>query len=198
MSCCYFFLRPRKPAAMEPNPSKPSSGSGEAVWGSFWPAFAFWSAAAVLSAAVAFLSLSLSAEVALWSAAAALLAGAAFWSAGAVVVAGAVLLAAAFWSVLLGVCAGGFTGALALSPALPAGLLVVAAGAFALFASVVGVWLLPEATDGLLLAALWSVELAGAVVLVAAADEAAEESDGAALDAWLLVQESEIMFTELT
>jgi hypothetical protein len=124
---------------------------------------------------------------------------AAVWSAGAVVVAGAVLLlAAAFWSVLLGVCAGGFTGALALSPALPEGLLVVAAGAFALFASVVGVWLLPEATGGLLLAALWSVELAGAVVLVAAADEAAEESDGAALDAWLLVQESEIMFTELT
>jgi hypothetical protein len=36
------------------------------------------------------------------------------------------------------------------------------------------------------------------VVLVAAVDEAAEESDGAALDAWLLVQESEIMFTELT
>jgi hypothetical protein len=124
---------------------------------------------------------------------------AAVWSAGAVVVAGAVLLlAAAFWSVLLGVCAGGFTGALALSPALPEGLLVVAAGAFALFASVVGVWLLPEATGGLLLAALWSVELAGAVVLVAAVDEAAEESDGAALDAWLLVQESEIMFTELT
>jgi hypothetical protein len=128
-----------------------------------------------------------------------LLEAAAFWSAGAVVVAGAVLLlAAAFWSVLLGVCAGGFTGALALSPALPEGLLVVAAGAFALFASVVGVWLLPEATGGLLLAALWSVELAGAVVLVAAVDEAAEESEGAALDAWLLVQESEIMFTELT
>ena len=98
-----------------------------------------------------------------------LLEAAAFWSAGAVVVAGAVLLlAAAFWSVLLGVCAGGFTGALALSPALPEGLLVVAAGAFALFASVVGVWLLPEATGGLLLAALWSVELAGAVVLILA------------------------------
>lgn len=109
---------------------------------------------------------------------------AAFWSAGAVVVAGAVLLlAAAFWSVLLGVCAGGFTGALALSPADPAGLLVVAAGAFALFASVVGVWLLPDAAGGLLLAAFWSAELAGAVVLVAEAEEAAEESDGAALDA---------------
>lgn len=123
-------------------------------------------------------------------------------------VAGAVLLeAAAFWSVLLGVlgvCAGGFTGALALSEDAPAGLVVVAAGALALLVSVVGVWLLPEATGGLLLAALWSVELvgaaelAGAAVLVAGADEAAEESDGAALEAWLLVQESEIMFTELT
>ena len=73
-------------------------------------------------------------------------------------VAGAVLLvAAAFWSVLLGVlgvCAGGFTGALALSEAAPAGLSVVAAGALALFVSVVGVWLLPEVTGGLLLAAL--------------------------------------------
>ena len=50
---------------------------------------------------------------------AAVLEAAAFWSAGAVVVAGAVLLvAAALWSVVLGalgVCAGGFTGALALS-----------------------------------------------------------------------------------
>ena len=70
---------------MEPNPSRPSNGSGEAVWGSFWPAFAFWSAAAVLSAAVEFLSLS--AEVALWSAAA-LLAGAAFWSVPVVLLAG--------------------------------------------------------------------------------------------------------------
>ena len=114
---------------------------------------------------------------------------AAFWSAGAVVVAGAVLLlAAAFWSVVLdvlGVCAGGFTGALALSLAAPAGeVLVAAAGAFALFVSVVGVWLLPGATGVLLLAAFWSVELAGAVVLVAAADEVAEESDdGAVLEA---------------
>jgi len=127
---------------------------------------------------------------------------AAFWSAGAVVVAGAVLLeAAAFWSVLLGVlgvCAGGFTGALALSEDAPAGLVVVAAGAFALFASVVGVWPVPEAAGGLLLAALWSAELAGAAELAAAPEEAADESDGAALDAWLLVQESEIMFTELT
>jgi hypothetical protein len=47
------------------------------------------------------------------------------------------------------------------------------------------------------LAALWSAELAGAAELVAA-EEVADESDGAALDAWLLVQESEIMFTELT
>ena len=68
-------------------------------------------------------------------------AAAAFWSAGAAAVAGAALLAAvALWSVELGVCAGGFTGALALSVAAPAGLvLVVAAGAFALFVSVVGV-----------------------------------------------------------
>jgi hypothetical protein len=132
-------------------------------------AAAFWSVVVLLGAAV--------------------LDAAAFWSAGAVVVAGAVLL---------GVCAGGFTGALALSEDAPAGLVVVAAGAFALFASVVGVWLLAEDAGALLLAAFWSVELAGAVVLVAAADEAAEESDGAVLDAWLLVQESEIMFTELT
>jgi hypothetical protein len=86
MSGGYFFLRLIKPAAMEPNPSRPSSGSGEAVWGSFCPAFAFWSAAAVLSAAVEFLSLS--AEVALWSAAVALLAGAAFWSVPVVLLAG--------------------------------------------------------------------------------------------------------------
>ena len=35
-------------------------------------------------------------------------------------------------------------------------------------------------------------------MLVAAAEEAADESDGAAPEAWLLVQESEIMLTELT
>jgi len=86
MSVGYFFLRPKKPAAKEPNPNKPSNGSGEAVWGSFWPASAFWSAAGALSAAVAFLSLSV--EVALWSAAAALLAGAAFWSVPVVLLAG--------------------------------------------------------------------------------------------------------------
>ena len=71
---------------------------------------AFWSAAVALLAGAAF-----------WSAGAvagaAVLEAAAFWSAGAVVVAGAAVLeAAAFWSVELGVCAGGFTGALALSP----------------------------------------------------------------------------------
>jgi hypothetical protein len=78
---------------------------------------------------------------------------AAFWSAGAVVVAGAVLLAAAaFWSEL-GVVAGGFTGALALSPCEGAWVvLVVAAGAFALLVSVVGVWLLPAGAGVLLLA----------------------------------------------
>jgi hypothetical protein len=121
------------------------------------------------------------------------------------VVAGAALAAVAFWSVVLGVVAGGFTGALALSEAAPAGLLVVAAGAFALFVSAVGVWLLPEATGGLLLAivegaALWSVVVAGAAALLAEAVEsaAAAPAAGAALAAWLLVQESEIMLTEVT
>jgi hypothetical protein len=84
MSVGYFFLRPKKPAAKEPNPSKPSNGSGEAVWGSFWPASAFWSAAGAWSAAVALLSV----EGAVWSAAAALLAGAAFGSVPVVVLAG--------------------------------------------------------------------------------------------------------------
>lgn len=47
---------------------------------------------------------------------AAVVEAAAFWSAGAAVVAGAAVLeAAAFWSVALVPCAGGFTGALALS-----------------------------------------------------------------------------------
>jgi hypothetical protein len=87
--------------------------------------------------------------------------------------------AAAFWSVVLlvlGVCAGGFTGALALSPwALAWVVLVVAAGALALLVSVVGCWALPGAAGGLLLeallaAALWSVLLVlGAAVLLAAA-----------------------------
>lgn len=83
---------------------------------------------------------------------------------------GVVLLEAVeLWSVELGVCAGGFTGALALSPADPAGFDVVAAGALALFASVVGVWLLPEVTGGLLLAALlWSGDVLDAAAPVAA------------------------------
>ncbi|HLK52213.1 MAG TPA: hypothetical protein VKU42_02090, partial [Candidatus Angelobacter sp.] len=72
--------------------------------------------------------------------------------------------------------AGGFTGALALSEDAPAGLLVVAAGAFA-FAS------------------LDDAAAPAAAPVVAAA---AFASVGAALEAWLLVQESEIMFTELT
>jgi hypothetical protein len=280
MSGGYFFLRPKKPAAKEPNPSKPSNGSGEAVWGSFWPAsalfaFAFWSAAGVWSALVEFLSAEVafwSAAVllegaALWSAPVVLLAGgfcavvlleAAFWSAlvplegaaavleaaelwsvvlevevlgalvleaaafwsvlvlGAVVVAGAVVLvAAAFWSVELGVCAGGFTGALALSLCAAVWVLVVAAGAFALFGSVAGAWALLGA--GVLLlaevegdAALWSVELvaAGAEAVDALeAGAAALEADWSAAEvpaaapapaAWLLVQESEIILTELT
>ena len=78
--------------------------------------------------------------------------------------------------------AGGFTGALALSPWAGAWVvLVVAAGAFALRVSVVGCWALPGAAGGLLLVALlleealWSVLLGvvllvlGAVVLVAEA-----------------------------
>jgi hypothetical protein len=289
MSGGYFFLRPRKPAAKEPNPSKPSNGSGEAVWGNFSPAFAFWSAAWVLSAAVEFLS----AEVALWSAAVALLEGVAFWSVpvvllaggfwavvlleaaafwsvlvlleGAVVleaaafwsvlvllegaavvleaaelwsvvlvlevVLGAVVLAAAFWSVELAggvvleaapfwsvelvLLAGGFTGALALSPCAGAWVvLVVAAGALALLVSVVGAWALPGAAGVVLLvevegdAALWSFVDAGAeAVDVLEAGAAALEADWSAAEvpaaapapaAWLLVQESEIMLTELT
>jgi hypothetical protein len=91
--------------------------------------------------------------------------------------------------------------------------LVVAAGAFALLVSVVGCWALPGAAGGLLLeallaAAFWSVLLGaavlGAVVLLAEAfwsvllvlEPAAPVAP--VLAAWLLVQESEIMFTELT
>ena len=83
-------MRPIRPAAKDPNPSKPSSGSGEAVWGSFWPAFAFalWSDAGALSAAVEFLSAEL--EVAFWSAAVALLEGVAFCSLPVVLLAGGV------------------------------------------------------------------------------------------------------------
>lgn len=102
----YFFLRLIRPAAIDPKPNRPRSGSGEAVWGSFWSALAFWSAEAAFWSAVA---APLSAEVALWSAAA-LAAGAAFWSVPVMVLAGgfcavvAVLGAAALWSavVLLG------------------------------------------------------------------------------------------------
>jgi hypothetical protein len=94
------------------------------------------------------------------------------------VVLGAVLLEAVeLWSVVLGVCAGGFTGELALSLDAPAGFDVVAAGALALFVSVVGVWLLPVVTGVLLLAVLlWSVEVldaAAPVVAPAAAPVAA-------------------------
>ncbi len=145
--------------------------------------------------------------------AAVLLDAAAFWSAGAVVAGAVVLEAAALWLVELGVCAGGFTGALALSEDAPAGLLVVAAGAFALLVSVVGVWELPDVTGVLLLAevegeaALWSLAEAGAEALEALeagaaafdAEASAAEVPGAAPSAaWLLVQESEIMLTELT
>jgi hypothetical protein len=95
--------------------------------------------------------------------------------------------------------------------------LVVAAGAFALFVSVVGVWLLPDASGVLLLAevegdaaALWSLADAGAEAEAVESLEAgaaafdaeasAAEVPAAAPDpeAWLLVQESEIMLTELT
>jgi len=115
---------------------------------------------------------------------AAVLEAAAFWSVvlGAAEVAGAVLLGAAALSVVLGVlgvCAGGFTGALALSEDAPAGLLVVAAGAFALFGSVVGVWL-----DALVEAALWSEEdVVGAAALEAAASAAAGAAAAPELEA---------------
>jgi hypothetical protein len=61
-------LRLKKPAAMEPTPSRPNSGRGEAVWGSFSPE-------ALLSSAEA--TVEFAAGAALWSAVA-LLAGAAF------------------------------------------------------------------------------------------------------------------------
>lgn len=83
---------------------------------------------------------------ALWSVVlgAAVLEAVEFWSVVLVVLdvvelLGALVLAAALWSLELGVVAGGFTGALALSPCAGAWVvLVVAAGAFALFVSVVG------------------------------------------------------------
>jgi hypothetical protein len=130
--------------------------------------------------------------------------------AGLVVVAAGWLLVleeAELWSVEveLGVDAGGFTGAFALSGCAPACVvLVVAAGAFALLVSVVGALLLPGVTGVLLLFvvlvvedALWSVLLAVAPIdpelEVAPMDPAPELPE-----AWLLVHESEIMFTELT
>jgi hypothetical protein len=137
---------------------------------------------------------------------------AALWS-GVVLLAGGfcavVLDAAALWSAVvllgaLGVCAGGFTGALALSEDDPAGLVVVAAGALALLASVVGVVLLAEGW----FAALWSADVDGAAELGAlllalglvedAAPAAEVPAAAPAPEAWLLVQESEIMLTELT
>jgi hypothetical protein len=77
--------------------------------------------------------------------------------------------------------------------------LVVAAGAFALLVSVVGCWALPGAAGVVALeeAALWSV-LLGAAVLVAEAFWSVLLPVAPALEAWLFVQESEIMFTEVT
>jgi len=126
--------------------------------------------------------------------------------AGLVVVAAGALLVllveaeAAFWSVAEVAVpeAGGFTGALALSAWFGACVvLVVACGALALLGSVVGDCALPGAAGVVLLAlledALWSV-LLGAVALVAEA----LWSVLLPAEAWLLVQESEIIFTELT
>ena len=80
----------------------------------------------------------------------------------------------------------------------------MAAGAFGLLVSVLGVWLLgvwllPVAADGLLAVALWSGEVldAAAPVPAPAAAPAAAPSAAPVL-AWLLVHESEIMLTELT
>jgi hypothetical protein len=135
--------------------------------------------------------------------------------AGLVVVAAGALLVleeeAAFWSVEEGVvpCAGGFTGALALSPWVGAWVvLVVAAGALALLVSLVGACALPGVTGVLPVleeAALWSEELPVVEVVEEAAlwsvlvlEAAAPIEPAPELEAWLLVQESEIMFTELT
>jgi hypothetical protein len=117
-----------------------------------------------------------------------------------VVAAGALLVLlveeAELWSVDAVPEAGGFTGALALSPCAGAWVvLVVAAGAFALFGSLVGVRALPGAvgvSDVLEVVeveeALWS-----AVVLLAVAP-----IDPEPVEAWLLVHESEIILTDVT
>jgi hypothetical protein len=161
-----------------------------------------------------------------------------------VVAAGALaLLASVLVEELFGVCAGGFTGALALSLCAPDGLFVVAAGAFALallvsvlvdgaagdcaggvtgalalslcvgvelldaadaafalLVSVVGVLLLPAVTGELLLEAeaLWSEAELAAGAAAALADVSEEDEPMLPELAWLFVQESEIMLTELT
>jgi hypothetical protein len=122
-----------------------------------------------------------------------------------VVAAGALLVLlveAALWSVvLLAVpCAGGFTGALALSPCAGAWVVfVVAAGAFALVVSLVGALLLPGAAGVVLLPvaellveeALWSVLVLEALAPI-------DPEPAPEVEAWLWVQESETMFTEVT
>jgi hypothetical protein len=82
----------------EPIPSNPSSGNGEAVWGSFCPAFAFWSE--LFALALAFWSEVLAPLWLLWAAfwsALVLLPEAAFWSLDD----GVVLLAGGFCAVVL-------------------------------------------------------------------------------------------------
>ena len=95
-SADYFLRRLSMPVAKEPRPSRPSSGNGDAVWGSLFFALsvpeAFWSEAAFCSDAALWLE-------ALWSAAAdwsELVAGAADWSAAALL-----LEAAELWSALV-------------------------------------------------------------------------------------------------
>jgi hypothetical protein len=113
--------------------------------------------------------------------------------------------AVAVWSAgvlgVLGVVAGGFTGALALSVCAPAALAVVAAGAFAFGLLAEALWsavaLLPVAGGFTGALALSAEALAGLLVVAAAAFALASDA-GAAAEAWLLVQESEIMLTELT
>lgn len=96
----------------------------------------------------------------------------------------AALEAVALWLAELVPCAGGFTGALALSPCVGAWVvLVVAAGALALLVSVVGACALPAGAGVVLLAEvegeaeLWSLADAGAEAVEAL------EAGAAALDA---------------